>query len=94
MPIDNPIVGEIYNTKSERATQWMYVYKTEGPYVWVSGLGSNHVHTQMRKRKLKSVANSHNQGSNGLRMISGDILGLAGPDVALGVLYLQGNSDE
>lgn len=72
----------------------MYVYKTEGPYLWVSGLGANHVHTRMRRTKLKSVANAHNYGSNGLRMNSGDILGLAGPDVALGVLYLQGSESE
>lgn len=94
MPIDNPIVGELYKTAGSRSTQWMYVYKTEGPYVWMSGLGSNHVHTRMRKSKLRSVAVTDNYGSQGLRMISGDILGLAGPDVALGVLYLQGSSDE
>lgn len=93
MPVDNPVVGEIYNTLSSGADQWMYVYATKGPYVYMSGIHGTYVHTKMRKKQLKGVVNSYNYGSNGIRMENGNILGLGGAATALGVLFLEGKDE-
>lgn len=93
MPINNPQVGEYYQTRGPGATQWVYIYAVDGPYVTVAGLGAHHAHTRMRKTKLRSIVEESSLHSNGLQMISGDILGLAGRATAEGVLYLEGTDD-
>jgi hypothetical protein len=95
MPINNPIVGEIYNVSPTTSDQWMYVYETKGPYVYMSGIVNTHLHTKMRRSVLKQVANSHNYGSNGLRLFDGGILGLSDgtSQRAEGVLFLQGEDE-
>lgn len=92
MPINNPVVGEIYNTAPSTSDQWMYVYETRGPYVYMAGIGNTNLHTKMRREVLRQVANGYNYGSNGLRLFDGNILGLADgkADRAEGVLFLQG----
>lgn len=90
MPINSPVVGEIYNTLSSGADQWMYVYAIKGPYIYMSGIHNAYVHTKMRKDVLRGVANSYNYGSNGIRLNDGGILGLAGKQQAEGVLFLEG----
>lgn len=92
MPINNPIVGEIYNTLSSGSDQWLYVYETKGPYVYMSGIVNTFSHTKMRKPVMRGIFNDYNYGSNGLRMESGDILGMAvgSAQRAEGVLFLEG----
>lgn len=95
MPINSPIVGEIYNTAPTTSDQWMYVYETKGPYVYMAGIEQTHLHTKMRRNVLKQVANAYNYGSNGLRFNDGDILGLAAGSMqrAEGVLFLEGTDE-
>lgn len=90
MPVNNPQPGEIYNYLSSGSDQWVYVYEIKGPYVYVSGIHQTYAHTKMRKPVLKGVVNTYNYGSNGLMMVDGNILGLAGSQRAEGVLFLEG----
>ena len=93
MPVNSPVVGEIYNTLSSGSDQWMYVYETKGPYVYLSGIHGTHTHTKMRREALRGIVNSYNYGSNGIRMMNGNILGLSGDQVAEGVLFLEGEDE-
>lgn len=92
MPANNPQVGEIYNTLSSGADQWLYVYEVKGPYVYVSGIHNTQSHTKMRREVARGIFNHCNYGSNGIRMMSGDILGLCNGSAerAEGVLFLEG----
>ncbi len=92
MPINNPQVGEIYNTLSSGSDQWVYVYELKGPYVIIAGIHNTFAHTKMRKSVMRGVFNDYNYGSNGLRLFDGGILGLSVMEShrAEGVLFLQG----
>lgn len=90
MPVNSPVVGEIYNTLSSGSDQWMYVYETKGPYVYLSGIHGNNTHAKMRREVLRGIVNPCNYGSNGIRMMDGNILGLSGDGRAEGVLFLEG----
>lgn len=94
MPANSPQVGEIYNYLSSGADQWMYVYETKGPYVYLSGYNNTHGHIKIRKSVLRGVVNTYNYGSNGLRLEDGNILGFAGKQRAEGVLFLEGEDSE
>lgn len=93
MPANSPVVGEIYNTLSSGSDQWMYVYETKGPYVYLSGIHNNNTHTKMRREALRGIVNSYNYGSNGIKLLNGDILGMAGEQRAEGVLFLEGEDE-
>lgn len=90
MPVNTPVVGEIYNAAGSGSDQWLYVYETKGPYVYLSGIHQTHSHQKMRRPAMRGVVNDYNYGSNGLRMEDGNILGLAGSQRAEGVLFLEG----
>lgn len=86
-------VGVIVNLLSDRADQWAYIREVVGPYVFLSGIHSTHMDVKMRKSVLRNVVNDYNYGSNGLRLHSGDILGLSGDGGAEGVLFLEGEDE-
>ena len=94
MPLNSPSVGEFYNTLSDKSDQWVYVYKTKGPYVWLSGIHNTHTSTKLRASEMGRVVHDEHMGSNGLQLLDGNILGLSGKHRAEGVIFLEGDKDE